>query len=406
MSTSPKIGYLIPEFPGQTHIFFWREIEALERMGISVSLFSTRRPPAGLISHKWSEDAIARTEYLGVIDAKAAAKTALSVSPTIYAKDILSEGKQLAKDLAVTTGAAQLLKQSCTRQGISHVHVHSCGRAALVAVMAYLMGGPSYSVTLHGDIDGYGAGQRLKWRHAKFATVVSEQLNGQLDQVLGPDRPSRVFVQPMGVDLNALRRDRPYQPYPPGEALRLFSCGRLNIAKGHQDLIDSVKLLRDKGIDARLTIAGEDDQGGGGFRKVLEEKITELELDNAVTLLGAVSAEDVRQQLNDAHLFVLATHQEAIGVAYMEAMACEVPTIGTRVGGVPELIHHGVDGVLVEPHAPNDLAAAIQLVANSPQDAMRYGKSARSRIEERFDCRKGAELIARESLDLTISKEI
>lgn len=406
MSTSPKIGYLIPEFPGQTHIFFWREILALERMGIEVVLFSTRRPPPGLISHKWSHEAIARTEYLGSIDAMAAATTALSIPPTVYAKDVFREGKDLARDLALTSGAAQLLRSSCKRQGVTHVHSHSCGRTALVAMMAQRMGGPSYSLSLHGPMSDYGPGQRLKWRHAKFATVITDKLKAQLPEQLGQDRPERIFVQPMGVDVDVLHRDQPYLPYQSGGPLRLFSCGRLNVVKGHQDLIDAVKSLRDQGIDARLNIAGEDDDGGSGFRQVLEDKISELNLGNAVTLLGAISAEEVRRHLLEAHQFVLASWHEPLGVAYMEAMACEVPTIGTNAGGVPELIRHGVDGIMVDPKSPKSLAAAIQLIANSPKDAMRLGAAGRARILDRFDCRKGAELIARQSLDLRISKEI
>ncbi|CUJ12954.1 exopolysaccharide biosynthesis GT4 family glycosyltransferase EpsE [Cognatishimia activa] len=407
MTQSPKIGYLIPEFPGQTHIFFWREILALERMGIEVVLFSTRRPPPGLISHKWSVEAIARTEYLGVVDGAAAARTALSVSPTVYAKDVLREGKTLGKDLAVTTGAAQLLKKSCAQHGVSHVHVHSCGRAALVAMLANRMGGPSYSVTLHGPMSDYGVGQKLKWRHAKFATVITEKLNALLPEQLGDDLPEKVFIQPMGVDVSVLSRDGvPYMPYHSGGPLQLFSCGRLNIVKGHQDLIDAVKQLRDQGIDARLNIAGEDDDGGHGYRRVLEEKIADLDIGTSVKLLGAISAEDVRRHLLEAHIFALASWHEPLGVAYMEAMACEVPTIGTDAGGVPELIRHGVDGVMTKPKSPTDLAAAIQLLSNNAEDAMRLGKAGRARVLDRFDCKKGAELIARESLDLTISKQI
>lgn len=406
MSTSPKIGYLIPEFPGQTHIFFWREILALERMGIEVVLFSTRQPPPGLISHKWSQEAIARTEYLGSIDPLAAATTALTVPPTVYARDILREGKALARDLATTSGAARLLHASCKRQGISHVHAHSCGRAALVTMMAHRMGGPTYSLTLHGPMSDYGSGQRLKWRHAKFATVITEKLNALLPEQLGSDRPDRIFVQPMGVDVDVLSRDLPYTPYQKGDTLRLFTCGRLNVVKGHQDLIDAVKTLRDKGIDVRLNVAGEDDDGGSGYRRVLEDQIAELDLNHAVTLLGAISAEEVRRHLLDAHQFVLASWHEPLGVAYMEAMACETPTIGTNAGGAPELIRHGVDGIMVEPKSPKSLAAAIELIANSPEDAMRLGKAGRARILDKFDCKRGAELIARESLDLTISKEI
>ena len=57
MSLPQKLGYLVPQFPGQTHIFFWREIAALEAMGVAPVLFSTRRPPPGLIAHDWSQAA-------------------------------------------------------------------------------------------------------------------------------------------------------------------------------------------------------------------------------------------------------------------------------------------------------------------------------------------------------------
>lgn len=406
MTIPPRLGYLIPEFPGQTHIFFWREILALQRMGIAVSLFSTRPPAKGLISHKWSQEAMERTQYLGAVVPTAAARTALSVAPTLYARDVMREGKELARDLAMSSAAARLLVENCAKQGVSHVHAHSCGRAALVAMLASQMGGPSYSLTLHGPMSDYGPGQRLKWRHAKFATVITEKLKALLPEQLGADMPKKIFVQPMGVDLSVLQRDMPYLPFAAGAPLRLFSCARLNVVKGHQDLIDAVQTLRARGIDARLTIAGEDDAGGSGFRKVLEDKIAENDLGHAVTLLGAISAEEVRRNLLEAHLFVLASWHEPLGVAYMEAMACEVPTIGTNAGGVPELIRHGVDGILTSPKAPNELAAAIELLARTPEDAMRLGKAGRARILDRFDCRKGAELIARESLDLTISKEI
>ena len=61
---SCRIGYLVPEFPGQTHTFFWREVNALEAKGIEVDFVSTRRPPSGLISHAWAALAIQRTVYL------------------------------------------------------------------------------------------------------------------------------------------------------------------------------------------------------------------------------------------------------------------------------------------------------------------------------------------------------
>jgi colanic acid/amylovoran biosynthesis glycosyltransferase len=141
--TPIRLGYLVPQFPGQTHMFFWREIAELERRGASVTLFSTRPPPKGLIAHDWSDAAMKRTEYLGQI----APLDALSALPRLpYARlmhHARHEPRAFLRDLALSVPAAQRLRKSCQRQGITHVHVHSCGRAALIAALARHMGGPS-----------------------------------------------------------------------------------------------------------------------------------------------------------------------------------------------------------------------------------------------------------------------
>ena len=64
-----------------------------------------------------------------------------------------------------------------------------------------------------------------------------------------------------------------------------------------------------------------------------------------------------------AHAFVLASLAEPLGVVYMEAMAMELPTIGTRSGGVPELIRHGETGFLVEPQDSKGLSDMVQWIA-------------------------------------------
>ena len=174
-----------------------------------------------------------------------------------------------------------------------------------------------------------------------------------------------------------------------------MSCGRLNSVKGHQDLLEAVRQLRDAGHDVRLTIAGEDDAGGTGYRRVLEARVQELGLAPFVTLLGAVSESEVRRQLMSAHVFALASWHEPLGVALMEAMACEVPTIGTAAGGVAELIADGVDGLLVPPRSPPALAQAILRVAGDPELARRLGRAGRDRIVQGFGAARGAETLIR-----------
>ncbi len=396
MTRPLAIGYLVPQFPGQTHIFFWREIEALERMGHDVRLFSTRVPPPGLIAHSWSDAAIARTTYLGRVDPAAAAQAAARLIPRGLGLWALGGGPRFARDLALTLAAASQLRTECRAEGIQHVHAHSCGRAALIAALSARMGGPSYSLTLHGPLQDYGPGQRFKWRGASFATVITEVLRREAEATLGDALPARVITRPMGVDTEELRRDTPYEPVRHGRPMRLFSCARLHMVKGHQDLMSAVRQLLDMGVDVRLEIAGEDDAGGSGYRAVLEQHLKRLRLRDHVKLLGAIDAEAVRQKLLAADAFVLASWSEPLGVAYMEAMACGVPTIGTDAGGVRELIRDGDTGILVPPRNPGALARAIRDFAANPETALHLSRAGRAQVEEHFRSDLGAEVLAAE----------
>ncbi|MDX1780737.1 MAG: exopolysaccharide biosynthesis GT4 family glycosyltransferase EpsE [Thalassovita sp.] len=390
-----KLGYLVPQFPGQTHIFFWREILKIEEAGVEACLFSTRPPPPGLISHKWSQAAMERTEYL----ASASVPALLACLPRLPLVELLREGagRDFWRDVLISLPAARRLARRCRDRGITHVHVHSCGRAALIAALANRLYGLSYSISLHGPLEDYGPGQRFKWRGARFATVITDVLLQDIKPKLGDALPDRVVIQPMGVDTDRLRRDAPYQPPQPGEPLHLFTCARLHQVKGHQDVLQALRVLLDRGVDLRLEIAGEDDAGGGGFHTVLDGMIADFGLQDRVTLLGAVPEETVREKLLQAHVFVLASWSEPLGVAYMEAMSCEVPVIGTDAGGVRELITDGQDGVLVPPKSPRVLADAITALAGDPETCLRLSKAGRLTVVDRFGAGRGAGTLIREA---------
>ena len=395
-----SFAYLVPQFPGQTHIFFWREIAALESQGVTPVLFSTTPPPPGLISHPWSDQAMQRTTYLASSNPARLA----AMLPRLPWPAILTEARRLPRDarpvflrdVLISAPAAHRLARSCKARGITHVHAHSCGRAALIAALAHHAHGLTYSLTLHGHLSDYGTGQRFKWRDAAFVSVITQALKDLLPGQLGDALPARLPLQPMGVDTDSFRRTTPYRPVQKGEALRLFSCGRLNVVKGHRDLIQAVRLLLDMGQPATLEIAGEDDAGGSGYRTELAAQITRLGLSDHVRLLGAISADAVRARLETAHAFVLASWAEPLGVAYMEAMSCEVPTIGTRAGGVPELITNGKDGILVPPRNPHALVDVLVQLAADPDRALRLSRAGRARVVQGFDSRRGADMLIRE----------
>jgi len=370
----------------------------VERLGHEVRVISTRPPHTRLVSHAWSQEAIARTVYLAPDGEGAVARVALGLRALgrVGALDI--RRGDLArrsdwKDVAICAAAAARLCDIVKAEGIEHIHAHSCGRTALIAAFAGRMCAVPRSHTLHGFLRDYGPIQRNKWRGAAFATIITRQIRAETEALIGDAAPARIFIQPMGVDTAAFRRETPYAPCAPGETLRVFSCARLNFHKGHEDLMEAVRLLNDSGVPTELRIAGEDDQGGSGFRANLEAAIAEKGLVGKAILLGSISEPQVLEELRRAHVFALASLKEPLGVAYMEAMACETPTIGTAAGGVPELMTDGENGLMVPPQDPAALAAAIRRLAEDPALAARIGAAGRARVEARFSSAQGARTI-------------
>jgi colanic acid/amylovoran biosynthesis glycosyltransferase len=394
------LGLLIPEFPAQTHIFFWREARAFEQAGVAVRFVSTRRPPPRLRSHEWSQEAEARTAYVfppTAGDVVSLLIEALRRGPAAWVRVLRTlmsaGGKRLPRHLVYALLGASVSARA-RREGWKHLHAHSCADAALLALFAHRWSKLPYSMTLHGPLGDYGPNQPLKWKHAAFAVVITRRLLGEVRAQLAGSLPPEVVIAPMGVELANFARKTPYVPWSGDDAFRVFACGRLNKVKGHGVLMQAVKRLRDGGLPVRAVIAGEDEAGGSGYRRVLEQQRRELGLEDAVELLGAVSETRVKQELEAAHVFALASLHEPLGVALMEAMAMGTPVVSTNAGGVPELIDDGVDGLLVPPSDDVALAEAIRRIADDPSLAARLANAGRGKIATSFHSGLSAETIA------------
>ncbi len=401
---TPRFGYFVPEFPGQTHIFFWRELKALKELGVEPDLVSTRKPARAIISHSWAEEVMRRTTYLAPPNATTLSRAAREIvrhGPTAWARILRSvaraegmDARRRARLLALAVAGAQLAALARER-GWVHIHAHSCADAAHVAMFAHLLSNIPYSISLHGPLHDYGPNQREKWNHAALGIVITQRLFREVHEQIGGSLPQNVEIAPMGVELDRFVRQSPYVAWDRKGQARIFSCGRLNPCKGHADLIEAVARLRDGGIDATLTIAGEDEAGGTTYHRELDRIIRARKMQPWVKLLGAVSEEVVREELERAHIFSLASLQEPLGVAIMEAMALCAPVVVTGAGGVPELVTDGEDGLLVQPQDPGALATALRRVLEDPVLATRLGQAGRQKIEESFDSRRSAKVLAR-----------
>jgi N-acetyl-alpha-D-glucosaminyl L-malate synthase BshA len=133
---------------------------------------------------------------------------------------------------------------------------------------------------------------------------------------------------------------------PNGEPI-VMHLSNFRPVKRVQDVIEIFALVREK-MPAKLVMIGDGPERGSA-----EWLVRKKRLNGDVHFLG--KQDQVHEKLGLADLFLLPSDTESFGLAALEAMACEVPVIGTNVGGMPEVVTHGVDGYLVAPH---DVAAA------------------------------------------------
>ncbi len=392
-----KIGFLIPEFPIQTHAFFIREREELKKLGVDTVLISTRRPDgqAGLAAHAWAAEAAKETTYLfplGFTTWVNAVITIILAGPcawwkcvkAIFGRSDMTLVERLKMPVMMMTGA--YLKRFCQVQQLSHVHVHSCANAANVAMFSRILNGPSYSLTLHGPMQDYGTNQENKWKYAAYCIVITQDLMDEVNTKLAHITIPPTYLAPMGVNISDFERSNTYQVAERGETIKLISCGRLNYVKAHDDLIRVVAKLQEQGIEAELKICGAMDAPSQAvnYDQELISLADELKVKERIHLLGSVSESRVKEELESAHFFCLASLKEPLGVATMEAMAMEIPAIVTRSPGVSEMVESNVDGVLVEPRSPDEFVAAIINLIEQPKLANAIAKQGRAKIVSRF----------------------
>jgi len=377
-----KLGYLVPQFPGQTHAFFWREARAIEGWGIPVDFLSTRQTSADENPHAFDTEARDRTHYAFPITVDAVIYLILRIfilpRVLLYVLRLKETGLVgRVKLVAMMLPAAQIA-QHCRASGITHTHIHSCADAAHLGAIVRLLSGVTYSLTLHGDLEVYGGDHAAKMRNASLVTVVTRPLK---DQVLSVMPGAHVPVVTMGVDTESFKPD---DARTPAKVFRLVSVTRLNPTKGHKYTLRAIAQLRDEGVDIEYLIAGE-----GSFRAVIEEEIRTLDLEDTVTLLGSIGEKDVLNLLQNADGLALTSFGlgEAAPVAVMEAMACGLPVVCSRIGGTPDMIDHLTNGILTEQQDVDSVVDALRLLVSDPQKRLAIGVAARQKAVDHFDYR-------------------
>ncbi|HEY7116017.1 MAG TPA: glycosyltransferase family 4 protein [Tepidisphaeraceae bacterium] len=387
-----KLGYLMTVFPHQGHLWFWREVCWLRRWDVPLKLFSTRHPSMrDRAKHAWADQAEDETTYLWPIGPL----RLLAVCIASFVRAPIGFLKCLWLGITIGVDWSQrprprhtwpLIFPAChlaslvRRHGITHLHTHTAARGAILCMMVQRLTGTRWSMVVNAHIEWWGGAMEQKFREAAHTFFVTQWMIEQM----GRDFPSigreKYSLGRVGVDTRRWRPDAAHRVENP--VPQILSVGRLVTSKGHDVCVRAMRLLKDRGVEAKLKIGGD-----GPEREALETLIAELGVGDRVEMLGNLSEDTYLQEMKRADVFVLASHGEPMGVVYMEAQAMEVPAVGSNLLGAKELIEDGKTGLLVSPNNPQELAEAFVKLIRDPELRRQMGKAGRRHVVANFDSR-------------------
>ena len=301
------------------------------------------------------------------------------------------------QDLAAFVRLVRLMRQ--VRPHVVHTHTAKAGTLGRLA--ARLTGVPVVVHTYHGHVfRGYFspvatrlflAVERWLARRTDRLLTVSQTVRRELLE-LGVGTPDRLTVVPLGLDLepfltvdpsggNGLRRELGVEPGTPLVGI----VARLVPIKAHEVFFAAAAMVSARRPETRFVVVGD-----GARRVELETMVERLGLARSVRFLGWRG--DLPAIYRDVDVVVLTSRNEGSPVSLIEAMAAGRPVVATRVGGVPDLVEHGVNGYLVEPDQPSLVADAVLALLDEPERREALGRAGRKRVYPAF----GAERLLRD----------
>jgi glycosyltransferase involved in cell wall biosynthesis len=410
-----KVAYVMNGFPRLSETFIAHEILQLERLGTALRLYSVKQerepvvhpvvaairaplvylPDASSLSGttlvRWLRDNVPTFAgaHAALLCRRPLAWTATLGSALALAWKHRPARWTLKKVFIKEFLQAGWIANAVLRKGdVSHLHGHFCHGVATITWFASRLSGLPFSFTAHAK-DIYQAelnpGRLLerKMGAARFVATCT-CANAQVLRARHP-RPADVHAIYHGLDTQWFSP----QPVPAStEAPLLLSVGRLVEKKGFDQLVAACALLKQRGLEFRCLIVGED----GSAAVALRAQIDALGVADRVQLHGAVTQDHLRRIYRGAHAFVLPCRVMADGDrdgfpnVLAEAMAMGVPVVSTPISGIPEMIDDGVHGLLVEGSAAS-LADAVQRLLGDVVLHASLVQAARERICERFDSR-------------------
>jgi glycosyltransferase involved in cell wall biosynthesis len=379
-----SIGLLVKIFPKLSETFILEEILGLEKRGVPIRLY-TLAAPTDTMTH--AQVRRVRAPLMRVPEAATSREfTArhlrlFATHPLRWLGTLacaLRRGRPGLRDFLRAGWLAEQLR----RDGVEHLHTHFISTPADIAALASKLGALPFSISAHAKDIYLSAHDDLKRKlDAAQFTVTCTEFNRRTLASIAPE--GSVHRMYHGLDRTLFHpRPRAERDAPP----LILSVGRLREKKGLDTLIDACAKLRARQQPFVCEIVGY-----GEERDHLQLRIDRLGLSNQVRLVGALARDEVIAAYARTAVYVQPSRiaadgdRDGIPNVLLEAMAMGLPVVASRVSGIPELVSHGRNGLLVEPDQAALLADAIERVLTQPALAARLGRDATTSVAEAFD---------------------
>ncbi|MFQ5682642.1 MAG: glycosyltransferase family 4 protein [Candidatus Binatia bacterium] len=412
-----EIAYIMKGYPRLSDVFINNEIYQLECMGLKIRIFSVIRPES-VKSHAIVGRIKAVVTYLPSVTSLTGTNflTWLAVNlpqfcrghvqlfrlrPYAYLQTLLYclnmslkyrsgfwPAKKFLRDFLL---AGHIALKVLEAGEISHLHGHFCHGSTTITMFVSQLSGIPFSFTAHAKdiyLPTLNPGNLLqtKIRKARFV-VTCTIVNKEYLESLCPEIQS-IYTVYHGLDTI---RFSPAHYRGAGKKMpSILSVGRFVEKKGFPYLLQACHLLKQKGYAFQCRIIGEADEQTDLIRQL----ISELGLERTVSVEGPVTQEELASIYKESIIFALPCQivengdRDGIPNVLMEAMAMAVPVVSTNISGIPELVEHRSDGLLVPQKNANALAGAIEELLKNPDLRRRLGMAAHEKIRRSFDATK------------------
>lgn len=394
-----RIAYLVSRYPTIPHAFILREVCTLRNLNFDIKVTSLDLPDRKL-SHltEIELEETKATFYLKMAKFKDILKShsyTLLTQPWGYLTGLFFALRLGRTDIRKMLYGlyyfieAVMIGHWMRQQQIPHLHVHFANTVSTIGLIVKKTFPISFSWTIYGPDEFYETSEYFlteKVINASFVCCISYFVRSQLMMLSPPTHWDKFEVCHVGVD-TTLFKTRSFREK--ADPLEILCIGCLTPVKGQIIIVEAMTLLISQGRHVRLRLVGE-----GPDRRRLEEKVLRRKLINHVIFEGAVEQKHFINFYVQADVFVSASFTEGLPLVLMEAMIMEIPCVSTHVAGIPELIRHGEEGMLVAPSDAEMIARSIALLMDMPELRRRLGQAGRRRILRDYELQRNTAQLA------------